>query len=200
MIKNQKSHTTILKIHFSDLDIYNSRKNFPKVFCTNYSRNLCHSAICLLGEAKTSFQWCSAVPSHLSPPSSNRPITWKPKLKTVFQKSTTGFFNPLFRNKMKFKHNEMLLRNASKFFVIHFVQLCIFFFFLKTFFNQTWKILTSFLVTRSQSRSMNSSEIFFSPSSIWGNSNTNDSLNTGFKVRFFTCVFFLAIRWPLNSK
>ena len=143
MIKNQKSHTTILKIHFSDLDIYNSRKNFPKVFCTNYSRNLCHSAICLLGEAKTSFQWCSAVPSHLSPPSSNRPITWKPKLKTVFQKSTTGFLNPLFRNKMKFKHNEMLLRNASKFFVIHFVQLCIFFFW-KLFSTRLEKFLPRF--------------------------------------------------------
>ena len=143
MIKNQKSHTTILKIHFSDLDIYNSRKIFPKVFCTNYSRNLCHSAICLLGEAKTSFQWCSAVPSHLSPPSSNRPITWKPKLKTVFQKSTTGFLNPLFRNKMKFKHNEMLLRNATKIFVIHFVQLCIFFFF-ENFFQPDLK--NSYLV------------------------------------------------------
>ena len=40
-----------------------------------HSLSLCHSAICLLGEAKTSFQWCKAVPSHFSPPSSKRPMT-----------------------------------------------------------------------------------------------------------------------------
>ena len=42
----------------------------------SYSLSLCHSAIWRLGEDRTSFQWCRAVPVHLSPPSSNRPMTW----------------------------------------------------------------------------------------------------------------------------
>lgn len=58
---------------------------------------------------------------------------------------------------------------------------------------------TSFLVIRSQSRTRNSSEMFCRPS-LQGTSKRKDSLNTGFSVRFLTCVFFFAIRWPLYSK
>ena len=38
---------------------------------------------------------------------------------------------------------------------------------------------------------------FPSPDSLRGRSKTKDSLKTGFNVRFFTCVFFFEIRWPL---
>lgn len=63
--------------------------------------------------------------------------------------------------------------------------------------------MTSFFVTRSQSRSISSRE---TPSRVWpepsvvGMSNAKLSLNTGLKVRFFTCVFFLAIRCPCVQK
>ena len=40
-----------------------------------HSFSLCHSAICLRGEAWISCQWCRADPSHLGPPRFNRPIT-----------------------------------------------------------------------------------------------------------------------------
>lgn len=59
--------------------------------------------------------------------------------------------------------------------------------------------MTSFFVTLSQSRSINSRE---TPSSVCpvpsvvGISNAKLSLKTGLKVRFFTWVFFFAIRCP----
>lgn len=59
--------------------------------------------------------------------------------------------------------------------------------------------MTSFFVTLSQSRSISSRE---TPSSVCpvpsvvGISNAKLSLKTGLKVRFFTCVFFFAIRCP----
>lgn len=49
----------------------------------SYSRNLCHSAICLRGELHTSFQWWRAEPVHLEPPSSRRPITWRQKFRIM---------------------------------------------------------------------------------------------------------------------
>lgn len=39
-----------------------------------HSLNLCHSAICFLGQFITSFQWCNSWPE-LFPPTSSRPIT-----------------------------------------------------------------------------------------------------------------------------
>lgn len=59
--------------------------------------------------------------------------------------------------------------------------------------------MTSFFVTRSQSKSISSRE---TPSSVWpvpsvvGMSNAKLSLKTGLKVRFLTWVFFFAIRCP----
>lgn len=96
-----------------------------------HSLNLCHSAICFLGQFMTSFQWCNSWPE-LFPPISSRPIT-------------------------------------------------------------------SFLVILSQSMTRNSMLMFCKPS-LYGMSKRNDSLNTGFRVRFLTCVFFLAILWLLYSK
>lgn len=63
--------------------------------------------------------------------------------------------------------------------------------------------MTSFFVTRSQSRSISSRE---TPSSVCplpsvvGMSNAKLSLKTGLKVLFFTCVFFFAIRCPFGNK
>lgn len=45
--------------------------------------------------------------------------------------------------------------------------------------------ITSFFVTRSQSRTRNS-RLMFSKPSLYGTSNTKDSLKTGLVVRFFT--------------
>ena len=59
--------------------------------------------------------------------------------------------------------------------------------------------MTSFLVIRSQSSRRNSKLMLASPS-LYGTSNKNDSLNTGLSVRFFTCVFFLAILWLLYRR
>ena len=63
----------------------NSKKNCCKLMSKNTSLavwwpysglSLCHSAICLLGLVCISCQWWRALPSHLSPPRSSRPITW----------------------------------------------------------------------------------------------------------------------------
>ena len=129
-----------------------------------YSLNLCHSAICLLGDEITSFQWCNAVPVHFSPPKSNLPITCK-------YKSLRKYVIRLTMNGKTIKFRISILLN-----------------------------FTSFFVTLSQSSNMNSKLMFFNPSSRWGNSNTNDSLKTGFNVRFLTWVFFFAIRWSLYNK
>ena len=53
-----------------------------------YSLSLCHSAICLLGEESTSFQWWRAEPVQWGPPSSRRPITCKENI-VVHQKCKT---------------------------------------------------------------------------------------------------------------
>lgn len=42
---------------------------------TNYSLNLCQSAICLCGELQTSLQWFRAESWQSAPPNSSRPIT-----------------------------------------------------------------------------------------------------------------------------
>lgn len=68
-----------------------------------------------------------------------------------------------------------------------------------TLIRQSSKI-TSFLVTRSQSRTRNSRLILSSEVALAGKSKTNDSLKTGFSVRFLTCVFFLATRCPLCTR
>ena len=54
-------------------------------------------------------------------------------------------------------------------------------------------LLTSFLVTLSQSRRANSSWMSARPLSVLGKSNTKDSLKTGLRVLFLTWVFFLEI-------
>lgn len=70
---------------FGLLSLFNSILNlFPNftLFCFNslshailfHSLNLCHSAICFLGQFMTSFQWCNSWPE-LFPPISSRPIT-----------------------------------------------------------------------------------------------------------------------------
>ena len=48
----------------------------PAVWWPYSGLSLCHSAICLLGLVCISCQWWRALPSHLSPPRSSRPITW----------------------------------------------------------------------------------------------------------------------------
>lgn len=124
--------------------------------CANFyaihSCNLCHSAICLRGELHTSFQWFWAAPAHRGPPNSSRPITWNHR--KLFEKcpierefkwkieSKAGFriqFNSvtiLISNIWLEEHNK---REKKKQFKI---------------------IFTSFLVTRSQSSSISSIEIF----------------------------------------
>lgn len=46
-----------------------------------YSLSLCQSAICLLGELHTSFQWLRADPVLFEPPNSRRPMTYKKNIK-----------------------------------------------------------------------------------------------------------------------
>lgn len=89
-----------------------------KCVASVYSTNLCHSAICRRGELHTSFQWFNAVPPHLGPPISNRPITY---FRIEYSRRNIRY---LFL---------VILRRAST--------------------------LTSFLVTRSQSNSINSNEM-----------------------------------------
>ena len=57
-------------------------------------------------------------------------------------------------------------------------------------------LITSFLVTLSQSRTTNSSLVEERSPSLFGKSKTNDSLKTGLRLLFLMCVFFFAILWP----
>ena len=54
-------------------------------------------------------------------------------------------------------------------------------------------LMTSFLVTLSQSRTTNSSLVEERSPSLFGKSKTNDSLKTGLRLLFLMCVFFFAI-------
>ena len=65
-----------------------------------YSLSLCHSAICLLGDETTSFQWLRAVPVHLGPPRSNRPTTWK---KHQIRGKYTAIFADIHRVKVLYR-------------------------------------------------------------------------------------------------
>lgn len=213
---------------------------------------MCHSAICLRGEVSTSFQWCKAVPSHLSPPKTSLPITWKKQevawvsvdkvpillsYPQLIRVTRSARYWTYFLAICGWRHLTILvwtrlvldemwlfwqkcgyLKQKCRFFGRNvWLFLAEMWLFLpirssmKKYFlalstekseevpaqNESFCKLTSFLVTRSQSRSMNSKLMFFKPSSKWGNSKTKDSLKTGFRVLFFTWVFFLAILWSL---